>query len=398
MTARVFDLSEGGVFIETDNPMPAKKRVSLEIQVTGELAPWAALGRIVWVRAARSADQKPPGMGVAFIDVDEAVLAAIRRLVARHPAESAAGGAEVAPAAPAREKTVLGVGPAASAAVPAAPIVAAAPAREKTVLGVGSGPPPTPGQDPVPTAQRDAAPPAVKESLPVVLDKLPRDLEEEAAWEAEDAPPAPVPAPAAPPRQVEAAGLSAREQSVAIDLVAKRPSGAPATADTDREASLRPAGVPRRGGGARLLFLLLLASGAGAGYAFRDRLRPLIAPYVHKSAWMAPVEPAAPVAAPVTGPATSASQADMATAPAAASASAAGAASASTRRAETASTAAPSAVRAPSPGGAVPSAAPAPAASASAAKAQPRRPASPGPKPAPAVASPPATDNPDNPY
>ncbi len=148
MSARVLDLGNGGLFIETDNPMPVKKRLTLEIQISGELAPWAALGRVVWVRETRGADQRPPGMGVAFIDVDDAVLAAIGRVLARHPADGGTRGAEIAPAAPGREQTVLGVGPSAPAAipagVPAAPVVPAAPAREKTVLGIGSGPAPTP--------------------------------------------------------------------------------------------------------------------------------------------------------------------------------------------------------------------------------------------------------------
>jgi uncharacterized protein (TIGR02266 family) len=118
--ADVLDLGTGGVFVRTAAPLPVGKRISLEIQVIGERGPWGALGRVVWVREKGEGDKAPPGMAVKFIDADEAVLAAIERLVDT------------------RERTEPGVGK--STPPPAAsPVVVVAPERERTLMGVGLG-------------------------------------------------------------------------------------------------------------------------------------------------------------------------------------------------------------------------------------------------------------------
>jgi hypothetical protein len=62
--ADVTDMSREGLFISSPKPLGVGKRISLEIQVAGEPGPWAALGRIVWVRQASEGDELPPGMAV----------------------------------------------------------------------------------------------------------------------------------------------------------------------------------------------------------------------------------------------------------------------------------------------------------------------------------------------
>jgi uncharacterized protein (TIGR02266 family) len=119
--ADILDLGAGGVFIRTAVPMAVGKRISLEIQVIGEAAPWAALGRVVWVRQKGEGDKAPPGMAVKFIDADDTVIAGIERLVET------------------RERTEPGVGK--SKPPPAvAPVVIVAPERERTLMGVGLSP------------------------------------------------------------------------------------------------------------------------------------------------------------------------------------------------------------------------------------------------------------------
>jgi hypothetical protein len=197
-----------------DKPMATGARLSLEVHTPGEPVTWTAVGRVVWMRDAAGADGQAPGMGVGFIDVDDAGLAAIGRALARSASEPAIDAEAARP--PSRERTVLGVGLAAAPQVAAAPIVTAAPSRERTALGIA----------PAAAAQRE--PPAIEQSIPIEL-AVPK------------APATPSPVPAVAP---------------------------------EASSSLHPAGVPRRGRGGRLLLLLVIVSAAGAGgYVYRASLR-----------------------------------------------------------------------------------------------------------------------------
>ncbi len=251
---RGLDLGEGGIFVQVDKLPAVGSRLSLEIHLAGEAA-WTAGGRVIWVRSLTSKDGRPHGMGVAFVDVDDAGRAAITRVLARDA--TAGPGEGLAAKPPSRERTVLGVGLATpDHAVVGAPIVAVAPSREQTVLGVA----------PL------AAPRPRTESTPAV-DDLPD-------WP--DEPPEPE-KPAAP----------AAEQSVPIELTAARArarspvaDGAPSRPpEVAREASITyPAGVPRKGRATRFaVVLLLLGAAGGAGYGERARLRTWLSPYVGRA-------------------------------------------------------------------------------------------------------------------
>jgi uncharacterized protein (TIGR02266 family) len=200
--ADVVDLGTGGVFVRTAAPLAVGKRISLDIQVIGEEAPWSAVGRVVWTRDKGEGERRPPGMAVKFIDVDEQVLASIERLVET------------------RERTEPGVGKPSSpppAVAPVAPVVTVgavgtAPERERTLMGVGIAP--------------------------------------------EEPPPSPPPA---------------REQSVAIDLVAKK-SVRPMPPPTPRQP---PVVEAERGSGRIVVVLLLLIVAGVAAYVLLDGfLRP----------------------------------------------------------------------------------------------------------------------------
>jgi uncharacterized protein (TIGR02266 family) len=244
---RGLDLGEGGIFVQADKLPAVGARLSLEVHLAGEPTPWAAVGRVIWRRDLASKDGKPRGMGIAFIDVDDAARAAIERVlgpgIAAHSTEG------LGPRPPSRERTVLGVGLAPAAhAVAAAPIVAVAPPRERTVLGL---------------APADAAQPPTERGP--AADDLPD-------WP--DEPPEP-----------EKAAAPAVEQSVPIELTAAKaraPSPAPQMA---REPSIsHPAGVPRKGTATRWVLVLLLLGATGAGgYAQRARLRSWLAPNVARA-------------------------------------------------------------------------------------------------------------------
>jgi|HubBroStandDraft_5_1064220.scaffolds.fasta_scaffold147956_1 Tfp pilus assembly protein PilZ len=80
--ADVPNLARGGLFLETESPVPAGKRLSLEIHVIGQPAPWSALGRVAWARWL-AGDDGPAGMGVKLIDIEDDVSDAIEALVER---------------------------------------------------------------------------------------------------------------------------------------------------------------------------------------------------------------------------------------------------------------------------------------------------------------------------
>jgi uncharacterized protein (TIGR02266 family) len=80
--ADVPNLGRGGIFLQTDSPLPVGKRLSLEIHVIGQPAPWSALGRVAWARWL-AGEEGPAGMGVKLIDVEDAVSEAIDALVDR---------------------------------------------------------------------------------------------------------------------------------------------------------------------------------------------------------------------------------------------------------------------------------------------------------------------------
>ncbi|MCL2448820.1 MAG: PilZ domain-containing protein [Polyangiaceae bacterium] len=90
--AEVLNLSGGGLFLLTDTPLAVGKRVALDVYVTGEPAPWSALGRVVWTRTASEGPERPAGMGVKLIDVEDAVVVTIARLImTREPTEPGMG-------------------------------------------------------------------------------------------------------------------------------------------------------------------------------------------------------------------------------------------------------------------------------------------------------------------
>jgi uncharacterized protein (TIGR02266 family) len=253
---RGLDLGEGGLFVQVDKLPAVGAPLSLSVHLAGEPAPWAARGRVVWVRELASKDGEPRGMGIAFVDLDDAARAAIARVLARAGAAGGSGG-RVVSGPPSRERTVLGVGLATPhRPVAAAPIVAVAPPRERTALGIAPVAAPLPRTPPAPVA-----------------DDLPD-------WP--DEPPEP-----------EMAAAPAVEQSVPIELTAAKaraPSpqreGAPSRPpEVAREVSItHPAGVPRKGRAARfLLVLLLLGAAAGGGYVERAPLRAWLSPYVGRA-------------------------------------------------------------------------------------------------------------------
>jgi uncharacterized protein (TIGR02266 family) len=213
--AEVLDLAAGGLFIRTETPLLTGKRIALDLHILGEPGPWSALGRVVWSRAAAEPG-RPAGMGVKLIDVEDATIDMLSRLVET------------------REPTAPGVGTVAP--VTTAPIVslaAAAPERERTLMGVGIAPdvePPPPASAlPAPATEARAEPAMLPEPVkvepaaeaPVREQSLAIDLVVSVVGKREGTEAAPAPLPIVPTvaRQSESGGGSARWVVVVLLIV-----------------------------------------------------------------------------------------------------------------------------------------------------------------------------------
>ena len=76
------DVSRGGIFIKTPSPFLPGTLLKFEIRIADDKAMLQGVGRVVWKRdSAGSGPDKPAGMGVKFIKVDEASRTLIDRLV-----------------------------------------------------------------------------------------------------------------------------------------------------------------------------------------------------------------------------------------------------------------------------------------------------------------------------
>ncbi len=239
--ADVLDLATGGIFIRAADPLAVGKRLALELHILGETGASSALGRVVWAR--RNAEPgRPAGMGVKLIDVDDATVELIERLVET------------------REPTAPGIGNHGDVAggVGAAPVVAIDGAeRERTLMGVGGSEPPpaaATADGPAPTVERPVDPP----SGSVALDLVPA-RERSVAFDLVAAR-APVDA--------------STEPSVATDLVA---ANEPTGREAPRARRSMPSAADAGPSSARwvVIGLLLVIAGIAAYVLFDGFLRPL---------------------------------------------------------------------------------------------------------------------------
>jgi len=413
------DVSRGGIYIKTGSPFPPGTLLKFEIRLASDQAVITGVGRVVWKRdTSQGTSERPAGMGVKFIKIDDPSKTVIDRLV---NSRSDAGRSYESES----ETTNVEPTPAAAAARPVSNRPVANRVGKSTMVGLGAvgganvmhgaprpggsvAPRPSPGGGgmfPKAIPEDDAAP---KQEQTVM--KQAAELLEEALREAggsmEDVGTNPLfagtaapsekvevkPASLAPSESAAAATEAARARAMVAGMSAGQPKKAlsdpprttresPAAKLPDgvepRPASARPSGrtaissaPPRppqkKGSGGTIVILVVAAAAAAVGVVYRGAIfgEPEAAPT--PSAAQATT---APPSASAAGPA--ASEAPVASAEPGASASAAPAASAS---------AAPSAGAAPSASAAAsataaPSAAAAPAVARPVARPRPATPA-----------------------
>jgi uncharacterized protein (TIGR02266 family) len=89
------DVSKGGLFIKTPTPFPPGTLLKFEIRIASDKAVISGVGRVVWKREPTQAGtERPAGMGVKFIKVDESSRATIDRVVGTGAAPGGGGNFE----------------------------------------------------------------------------------------------------------------------------------------------------------------------------------------------------------------------------------------------------------------------------------------------------------------
>jgi uncharacterized protein (TIGR02266 family) len=337
-----YDISRGGMFIKTPSPFPPGTLLKFEVKIAEDQRLMQGVGRVVWKREPPDTNsERPAGMGVKFIKIDEQSKKLIDQLVSSRGDGTAAFEQGEAPAS-------------AVPSVPAAAFQEKAPEPEKsgrpvtvrkaTMIGLGalaqsdSQPPPPPrdesffpkGDDkPMPApedrtvmkqaaelledALREAggsmeevgdtraaaasARPVEELSTPSVPDTYAeRDQAKSAAPAFRDSP---VPAAKDEPRVGRvAAAASARAEP---ERSRSEPPGGLRASERARRPSVSPLEETSTGGGGKIIALLLGVAAAAALVFFLTRQQPA-EPGAEPTAPVAPVAQE-PAAAPGTEPA-----------------------------------------------------------------------------------------------
>ncbi|RMG19492.1 MAG: hypothetical protein D6729_05060 [Deltaproteobacteria bacterium] len=69
VTARAREISGGGVFVETDRPLPEGRFLTLRLDLADAGRPLTILGRVVRTVRGSLSGRKVPGMGIEFVDI-----------------------------------------------------------------------------------------------------------------------------------------------------------------------------------------------------------------------------------------------------------------------------------------------------------------------------------------
>ncbi|HKQ68221.1 MAG TPA: response regulator [Polyangiaceae bacterium] len=84
------DLSKGGMFLASDQPLPVNSTIRLQLELPDGGGERTILCRIVYIRDQATAERtgKTPGMGVQFLDLDEEALSQIGRFIAERSVDA----------------------------------------------------------------------------------------------------------------------------------------------------------------------------------------------------------------------------------------------------------------------------------------------------------------------
>jgi uncharacterized protein (TIGR02266 family) len=76
------DVSARGIYIKTERDIPLGTLIEFDVRIAANQTVLAGAGRVMWIRDARAATpERPPGIGVRFIELDEASKAVLDQLL-----------------------------------------------------------------------------------------------------------------------------------------------------------------------------------------------------------------------------------------------------------------------------------------------------------------------------
>jgi uncharacterized protein (TIGR02266 family) len=100
LTAYAKNISGGGVFIRTVNPLPLNGEAQIRFSLPGIPHPFAVKGLVVWTNPYASRTAFPTGMGIKFVELDPDEKEIIDGFVRAELARSGPEAASPAPASP----------------------------------------------------------------------------------------------------------------------------------------------------------------------------------------------------------------------------------------------------------------------------------------------------------
>ena len=120
-----YDVSRGGMFIKTPSPFPPGTLLKFEVKIAEDKKLMQGVGRVVWKREPPDqGTERPAGMGVKFIKIDDDSKNLIDKLDATRGDEKSA----YEEGQPQQSGTAVAVKP------------GAGPARKATMIGLGTSP------------------------------------------------------------------------------------------------------------------------------------------------------------------------------------------------------------------------------------------------------------------
>lgn len=287
------DVSKGGIFIKTSTPFPQGTLLKFEIRLAGDQSVIAGVGRVVWKRepANASGTERPAGMGVKFIKLDDSSRAVIDKLTAsrddagsaftselekdqtqvdvKAPATGAAAlkSTQLGVGGPSVKQTIVGLGAVKPGAAAAAPPRPGGSAGTSTIVGMPAAPEPAKeakpaagsGFFPGTSSEADMPPPGERTVMKQAAELLEEALKEAGGsmeevgtnplFEKSKTPP---PAAAEPPVEKapekiasEPPAALAHADTVALPKTVSAPAPAPAAKSEPppKQVSTRPAAV-----------------------------------------------------------------------------------------------------------------------------------------------------------
>ncbi len=81
LTEYADNISQGGMFIKSSNPLPIGTQFDLELSIGSEDQKIKAIGEVVWTKEFSSESDRPSGMGVRFIKIQAESKKMIRDLI-----------------------------------------------------------------------------------------------------------------------------------------------------------------------------------------------------------------------------------------------------------------------------------------------------------------------------